>query len=370
MTLDNGPATIKCLVWDLDNTLWKGTLLEDGEVHLSDEIRQIVIDLDARGILQSVASRNDHDEAWAQLEKLGLAEYFVVPQISWGRKSDAVRHIADTLKFAQHTIAFIDDHPAERAEVAFHLPEVRCYPAEEALRLAELPEFNPPVITADSRRRREMYQASNRRDTERASFDGPEEEFLRSLDLRMGIDRATDADIARLEELTLRTSQMNATGVHYSEETLRGMVATGGHDVLVVSMTDRFGPHGAVGVILLERYPGVYHLKLLATSCRVVAFGAGAVILRWLTDQAARADAHLVADFRRSDRNRMMEVAYRFAGFDEQPCDCLAALPAADDLQRLHLSPQPQLAPTTITVVAVDLRGGDEVAADWTCALT
>ena len=109
MTEQSETATVKCLVWDLDNTLWRGTLLEDGEVHLDDSVRRVIRTLDERGILQSVASRNNHDEAWARLEKLGVAEYFVAPQIGWGRKSDSVAHIAETLKFAQHTIAFIDD---------------------------------------------------------------------------------------------------------------------------------------------------------------------------------------------------------------------------------------------------------------------
>nr|MDT0524502.1 HAD-IIIC family phosphatase [Streptomyces sp. DSM 41633] len=135
--------TVKCLVWDLDDTLWQGTLLEDGEVHLPDEVRKVVIELDSRGILQSVASRNDHEHAWARLEAFGVAEYFVLPEIGWGAKSDAVRRIADRLNFALTTIAFVDDRPAERAEVAFHLPDVRCYPAEQVLALPDLAEFTP-----------------------------------------------------------------------------------------------------------------------------------------------------------------------------------------------------------------------------------
>jgi methoxymalonate biosynthesis protein len=344
---------VKCLVWDLDNTLWKGTLLEGGGDTLPGEIADVITELDSRGILQSVASRNDHDHAWARLEELGIAEYFVLPQIGWGNKSDAVRTIADQLGFAHGTIAFIDDQPAERAEVAFHLPDVRCYPAELATSLPDLREFRPAAVTVDSRRRREMYQAGFRRDAERADFAGADEEFLRSLELTLRIGRATEEDLSRVEELTLRTSQMNATGVHYSGAALRSLLADPRHEVLVTTLTDRFGPHGAVGVVLLEKHPASWHLQLLATSCRVVSFGAGAVILRWLTDRAAAAGAHLVADFRKTDRNRMMEVAYRFAGFGIQTCPCLAALPAAvDGIQQLHLTPTRQCPPATMRVVA------------------
>ncbi len=349
---------LKCLVWDLDNTLWQGTLLEDDEVTLPDAIRDVVVELDSRGILQSVASKNDHETAWARLESLGIAEYFVLPRIGWGPKSDSVRQIADTLGFALATIGFIDDRPAERAEVAYHLPEVRCYEAESAQLLPARAEFTPSARTVDSRRRRQMYQAGFRREAARAEADGPDEEFLRSLELELRIGRATDGELSRVEELTLRTSQMNATGVHYSDGDLRRLLTDPGHEILVVTLTDRFGPHGAIGVLLLERHPETWHLKLLATSCRVVSFGAGATILNWLIDEAARAGTHLVADFRPTERNRMMEIAYRFAGFlDDDPCSCAAALPpgAADGLQRLHLRPAPRPASTTTRVSAVAL---------------
>ncbi|MER5704381.1 HAD-IIIC family phosphatase [Micromonospora sp. NPDC002296] len=354
---EKATTMVKCLVWDLDNTLWQGTLLEDGEVRLADEIRQVVVELDARGILQAVASKNDYEPTWARLEELGIAEYFVLAEVGWGPKSDSVRSIADRLNFAHRTIAFIDDQPAERAEVQFHLPEIRCYPAEQATTLTTLPEFTPAARTVDSGKRRAMYQANLRRDAERAEFSGPDEAFLRSLDLELRILRATEVELSRVEELTLRTSQMNATGVHYSDETLRRLLVDEGHDVLVATLTDRFGGHGAIGVLLLERRPTVWHLKLLATSCRVVSFGVGTVILNWLAGEAAAVGAHLLADFRRTDRNRMMEIAYRFAGFDDRNCDCRRSLPAAevDGVERLHLLADRRDPPSTMRLITPGL---------------
>jgi methoxymalonate biosynthesis protein len=357
--------TVKCLVWDLDNTLWQGTLLEDAEVVLTQQIREVIVELDARGILQAISSKNDHDLAWARLEELGIAEYFVLAKIGWGPKSASVKEIADQLNFAYDTIAFIDDQQAERAEVEFHLPQVRCYPADQILELGTLPEYTPRTVTVDSRRRRQMYQANLRREAEEASFAGPSEEFLRSLDLTMEISRATDADLSRVEELTLRTSQMNATGVHYSDTDLRALLDDPCHEVLTVTMGDRFGPHGAIGVALLELGSTTWHLKLLATSCRVVSYGAGAAILNWLIGQAAAAGVHLVADFRPTARNRIMDIAYRFAGFTDEACTCLAALgtPSHEDTQRLHLMPEPRALPGTLRLTAPLLlaREGDAV---------
>jgi methoxymalonate biosynthesis protein len=360
-------SVIKCLAWDLDNTLWHGTLLEGDQVLLPDAVREVIMELDARGILQSVASKNDREMAWERIEQLGIAEYFVLPEIGWGPKSGSVRRIADRLNFAYHAVAFIDDQPVERAEVSFHLPEVRCYPAERAGVLPELPEFSPSVTTVDSRHRRRMYQAGFRRDAERADFTGPDEEFLRSLKLVMRIGRATEEDLSRVEELTVRTSQMNATGVHYSATTLHGLLADPRHEVLVVTLADRFGPHGAMGIVLLEKHPAleehpeVWHLKLLATSCRVVSFGAGSTILNWLINQAVGARVHLVADFRGTDRNRMMEVAYRFAGFNEQPCGCRARVNQhvnLDGVQRLHLLPVERRESVTTEILAPEIAEG------------
>src|SRR4051794_12119354 len=90
-------TTVKCLVWDLDDTLWQGVLLEGDTVRLREEIRKAIVELDARGILQSVASKNDHGPAWARLEELGIAEYLVLPQIGWGPKSAAIRRIVERL---------------------------------------------------------------------------------------------------------------------------------------------------------------------------------------------------------------------------------------------------------------------------------
>jgi methoxymalonate biosynthesis protein len=322
---------VKCLVWDLDNTLWDGTLLEDDQVELFDGVLDTIKTLDERGILQSVSSKNDFDLAMARLTELGIAEYFVLPKIGWGPKSESVREIADELRFAPEAVAFIDDRPQERAEVKFNLPEVRCYSDAQVLSLVTLPEFTPKTITTDSRRRRQMYQAGFQRDAER-------------------------------EELTVRTTQMNTTGVFYAEETLLAMVADPAHEVLTVTVSDRFGPYGAVGVVVLDRHPGVWHIKLLATSCRVVSLGVGGQILSWLVNEAERAGVHLLADFRPTERNRIMEVTYRFAGFGDDSCECVAAVPAHESgSNRLHLVPTPQTLSEVIALTAVDLSAPESL---------
>lgn len=361
MTAETSP--IKCLVWDLDNTLWRGTLLEGGADELFDSVRDILETLDQRGILHSIASKNDHDLAWQRLEELGIAEYFVLPRIGWGPKSRAVEQIAKELNFAPSAIAFIDDQPTERAEVAFHLPEVRCYAAEQLVTLSTLTEFTPATVTVDSRRRRAMYQASFRRDAEREGFEGPDHAFLQTLGLELRIYRATDADLVRVEELTVRTTQMNTTGVYYPEDTLRALVDDPRHELLVATMSDRFGPYGAIGIVLFEKFDSVWHLELLATSCRVVSLGAGSAILNWLSTEAARGGVHLIADFRATARNRIMDVTYRFAGYTDDPCACRDELaPAPEELSRLHLVPAVHQPPDTLRLISPDLGTAQRAA--------
>lgn len=110
---------VKCVVWDLDNTLWTGVLLEDTRVSLRPEVPGILRALDERGILHSIASRNDRAIAMEKLREFGLGEYFLWPQINWNPKSDSIRAIADNLRLGLDTFAFIDDQPFELAEVAF-----------------------------------------------------------------------------------------------------------------------------------------------------------------------------------------------------------------------------------------------------------
>ncbi len=113
---------IKCVVWDLDNTLWDGTLLEDGEVTLRPAVAGHIRRLDRMGVLNSVASKNDHDTAMARLAALGLADLFLYPQVNWNAKSASIERIAGKLNLGLDAFAFVDDQEFERAEVAAALP--------------------------------------------------------------------------------------------------------------------------------------------------------------------------------------------------------------------------------------------------------
>jgi FkbH-like protein len=315
MAREGRNKTIKCVVWDLDHTLWNGVLAEES-VTLKAEAPQVVETLDGRGILQSVASHNDHEPAMAQLESFGLADYFLVPQINWGPKSASVQAIAERLNVGLDTFAFVDDQPYEREEVGFAHPEVlRLDGATALMNLLDLPRMTPSVVTEDSRRRRLMYGEDFARRAEEESFEGPAEAFLATLDMRLGIAPAAEQDLRRAEELTERTHQLNSTGTTYSYDELDRLRRSPEYLLLVADLEDRFGPYGRIGLALVERRPECWLLKLLIVSCRVMTRGVGAVLLQDLMRRARDAGVRLQAEFRDTGRNRVMNVTYRFAGF-------------------------------------------------------
>jgi FkbH-like protein len=307
--------TVKCLVWDLDDTLWAGVVLEGDQPVPLPEAVATLRELDGRGILHSVASRGDHATATRHLGRLGLADLFCAVEVGWGDKSDAVRRIAGTLNIGIDTLAFVDNDPVERAEVSRALPDVRCYPATAVARLPALPEFQP-VVTDDAGRRREMYQAENRRRTAEREWRGPSAGFLVSLGLVMTVRRAAEADLARAHELTVRTHQLNSTGITYTMDELRRMCHDDRYEVTVADLSDHFGSYGTVGLAVTRLTPSESVLDLLLMSCRVVSRGAGAVLLDHLIRKALTAGRQPVAHFVPTPVNRIMLVTLRFAGYE------------------------------------------------------
>lgn len=315
------PKTVKCLVWDLDNTLWGGTLLEDREVTLREGAADVIRELDRRGILLSVASKNEAEDALATLERFGLKDYFLVPQINWGSKSDSIAEIARQLNLGLDAFAFIDDQAVEREEVLFHHPQVRVYDAADYLELPSLEDFSPRFVTADSRLRRRMYQEDLTRQETEERFGSDSEAFLRTLGMCLTISPVEEGDLERVEELTLRTNQLNSTGATYDYEELTRFIRSPRYMFLIAELTDRFGSYGKIGLVLAAKSETALTIKLLLMSCRVMTRGIGSALLVHLS-KAARADGlELLADFVETARNRIMYITYKLMGFEESSRD-------------------------------------------------
>jgi len=310
-----GESPIKCIVWDLDETLWRGTLLEGGADALAPGVEAVMRALDDRGILQSIASKNDHDVAWGQIEALGIADFFLFPQIGWWSKASAIEKIADQLGIGLEAIALVDDQPAERDEVAYLLPQVSLFDPAQLSALLDEPRLIPRFITSETRHRRSMYRADIERADAGDRFAGPRDAFLATLTMQMHIRRASADDLERAEELTIRTNQLNTTGRHYSYDELAALIESPDHLVLVAQLDDRYGSSGTIGLALVDLGPDNWTVRLLIMSCRVVSRGVGTVFLLHLLQRAQASGVRLRASYVPTARNKPMLVTFRLAGF-------------------------------------------------------
>lgn len=308
---------IKCVIWDLDNTLWEGVLTEDGGHTLRPGAEETLRELDRRGIIQSVSSKNDFDAARKRLEEKGLWEYFLCPQISWNNKSDGVGTILEMLNIKEEAAAFVDDSAFERDEVQYVYPKVRAYDAKDVGALTRLPEFQVRFITEDAARRREMYRADLERQTAESDFAGSNEEFLATLHMKMTIEPVTEPELQRVEELTIRTHQLNSTGYTYSYEELKSLIRSPKHRFYICGLEDDYGTSGKVGLLLMEESEEALTIKLLIVSCRVMSRGIGSALLCFATQKAAETGKPLRAEFLETEYNRIMYITYKLSGFEE-----------------------------------------------------
>jgi methoxymalonate biosynthesis protein len=322
---------VKCVVWDLDNTLLSGTWLEAaqaGAVPAADpELLAALAELHGRGVLASVASRNPAAAAARVREAVAWPVEFVAPQYGWGRKSESLRRVAAELNIGSDALAFVDDDPYERAEVAFALPEVLVLSPEEVTDALGWPELSPPVVTAEARRRAGSYAQARQRQQAAREFGRSRDEFLRWCRTTVTISPATPADLPRLHELAARTHQFNSARRSVPESTVAGWLGSARHEVVVLRLRDRFGDDGLVGAAIVDSGGAgdggpEWTVELLMMSCRAMGRGAIDTLLAWLTRAAGGAGARMLrVPCRLDGRNVPLRLALVAAGFRAEPTE-------------------------------------------------
>jgi methoxymalonate biosynthesis protein len=316
-------ALIKCVVWDIDNTLLDGVYLESGQHQPPGDptLLGVLRELAARGVLQAVASRNPPAAA-GYVQRLAGLEFAAV-ECGWDAKPDAIRRIAAALGLPPDSMAFVDDDMVERAEVAAVLPGVLVLTPEDAREAAGWPQFSPPVVTAEARRRGQLYAERQRRQAAAREFGGSRADFLRRTGTRITIAAATAADVPRLHELSVRTHQLNSDGQPVAETKLARLLTNADQQVTTVRLADDFGDDGLVGAAIMTRNAAgrgrgtaVATVPLVMMSCRALGRGALDALLAWLCRSAAAAGAdELTVPCRVTDRNVPFRLALAAAGF-------------------------------------------------------
>lgn len=162
-----------------------------------------------------------------------------------------------------------------------------------------------------------MYISDRDRNKVESEFTGTKEEFLATLNMHFTISSAQEEDLQRAEELTVRTNQLNTTGYTYSYNELNQLRLSENHKLLIASLDDKYGSYGKIGLAVIECSKNIWTIKLLLMSCRVMSRGVGTVMLNYIIELAKNNNIRLCAEFVSNDRNRMMYIAYKFAGFQE-----------------------------------------------------
>jgi FkbH-like protein len=305
------------VIWDLDNTLLDGVYLEspDEPPPPNSALTKVLHDLARRGIVHAIASKNP-PEACRYAER-ATGHTFAASQCGWGAKSAAIASITAELAVGQDAVAFVDDDAMERAEVAFNLPDVLVLAPEDMPAAAGWPQFSPPVVTAEARRRGELYAQRRARQQEATAFGGSRDEFLRHSQTQVTIAPATPGDLPRLVELSVRTHQFNSSGRPVSDEEFAVLLDSADRHVITVRLADRFGDDGMVGgCVLAVSDSAAWRVQLLMMSCRALGRGVIDAVLTWLCRTALTAGAdRVIVGCVIHPRNVPLRIALAGAGF-------------------------------------------------------
>jgi FkbH-like protein len=315
--------TAKCVVWDLDDTIWRGTLAEDGRegLMLNPGALAAIIELDRRGMLQSISSKNDPDAAMTALRAFGIRDYFLFPQIGWGPKSASVKQIAELLDIGLDTFVFIDDQAFERGEVGETLPDVTVLPETDIPNLLTSPLFDVPA-TAEGAKRRAMYQTEERRYATFATSDTDYVTFLRDCRIRLEISDLSAAHQERAYELSQRTNQLNVSGTKYSRDDIKALMhPSSKYQAYILRCEDRFGDYGVIGMCVIDRRAA--RVQSFMMSCRVQRKRVEQSFFAWLARELSStgADGMIEISYRKTQRNQAVVKMLEQLGFEYRAND-------------------------------------------------
>lgn len=273
---------VKIVIFDLDNTLWRGQIAEHYESgrawpdlnNWPVGMWEAVHHLRRRGIIVSLCSKNDESlvrDRWSRAVSLPWISLddFIAPKINWNRKSDNVRAILSELNLTSKSALFVDDSPVERSEVLSGVPGIRAIggnPFVTRRILLWSAETQRSVMTDESMNRETSYRGILARNAEMESMD--RESFLQSLQIRVQIDHITEVDsplLPRVLELANKTTQFNTTGLKWTPPELTNFIDNQGA-VFAVSVKDKFADYGLVGAVFVSGNV----VRQFVMSCRVL----------------------------------------------------------------------------------------------------
>jgi FkbH-like protein len=325
--------TKKCLVLDLDNTLWGGILGEDGieGIQLGQEppgnvfreFQKTIRALHHRGILLAINSKNDWalvKEVFEQHPDMQLkADDFACIRANWQDKAQNMREIAKQLNIGLDSLVYMDDNPAERFLIQNELPEILTVDmpadyAEFTQTLLRLNAFETLHLTEEDRQRKQLYQAETKRKELQLQVTDLHD-YLEALHIQVDIRPADAFAVPRVAQLTQRTNQFNLTTRRYSEAEIKGFLDSGHSRVYYLKSADRFGDHGITGVCIAHQRPGVWEIDSFMMSCRIIGRGIEQAFLHFICKEAEATAGKLIGRYIPSKKNQLVAKFYAEANF-------------------------------------------------------
>jgi len=327
----------KCLVLDLDNTLWGGVIGDDGlhgirlgagqpEGEAFHHFQAYVKALKERGVLLAVASKNEPENALAAFRehadmilKESDISCFVV---NWDPKDGSMRQIAKVLNIGLDSLVFFDDNPVERQLVRQAVPEVTVIdvPEDPSLYVQALDDanlFDTVSVTEEDRERTAALQQNQAREVFEAQTSNYDD-FLRQLQMRAFVEPITESNLARVTQLVNKTNQFNLTTRRMTEAEVRALVEDGAAYTATTRLDDRFGSNGLISVVMGRVSDGVLVIDNWLMSCRVLKRGVEAMEMeRLLAFCRQRSVDRIVGRYLPTSKNKLVERHYADLGFTE-----------------------------------------------------
>lgn len=258
---------LKLIIWDLDETFWKGTLSE-GDVALIPENVEFVKTLVDKGVMNSICSKNDFDKTKAELEKHALWQWFVFPSIDWTTKAARINGIIKRMALRPVNVLFIDDNDTNLQEAKFYVKDLN------VMNVRELPEFMSHVdeiIKDDHEHKRLKQYRILETKVEEEEKVGSTEDFLAQSEIRVDIDHDCINKVERIVEMVNRTNQLNFTKLRQQRDEVEPILTNGDYDCATVSVKDKYGDYGIVGFYALDKQN--HSLLHFLFSCRTLGMG-------------------------------------------------------------------------------------------------
>lgn len=324
----------KCLVLDLDNTLWGGVAGEDGIAGVKLDIsgtgrsfydfQREILTLYRKGILLAINSKNNIEDALEIIDRhphmVLKQQHFAAIRINWKNKAENLKDISEELNIGIDSMVFFDDSPVERDYIKSVLPGVKVVdvPADTskyADTLKDLVEFELLKITEEDIHRNKMYE-ENRKRTEAQQQYLNAEDYLKSLGIKVVLGYAGEYSIPRIAQLTQKTNQFNLTTKRYTQENITEMSRSQKHMVFSCRVTDKFGDNGIAGVCILELDGTRAYIDTFLLSCRVLGRNIEyALVSKIASILESKGIDTLYGRYIKTEKNRANENFYAQAGF-------------------------------------------------------